>query len=360
MPYIRPTITEIKDRIEKGIEARLFSKLALLRVAILRVLARVFAGAIHGNYGYLEWLSRQLFVTTAETLFLNRHGRMWSVNRRSGSFATGKAVFTGLDGVIISPETVIQTEDGIEFATVQSGEIGDVTPGEIEILIQAVDAGDAGNITVGIVLQLISPISGVDGEVSLLASTSGGVDEEDDDSYRVRILERIQQVPAGGSCDDYVAWAKEISGVELAWCFPLNNGPGTVTTVIRASGPNPVADVALLTEVQDHIEDVRPVTATQDVKPIDSTDVFLQIKIEPRTIEIEEAVNKNLETVYLTHRPGNDILISQIRQAISQSGSSNSKIVGIEVDGLPRFIDQDILLSGLQYPVNQGTLFIDF
>ncbi len=57
---------------------------------------------------------------------------------------------------------------------------------------------------------------------------------ETDADYLTRLLNRIQQPPAGGNANDYVQWALAVTNVENAWCFPLAQGLGTVDVVIMA------------------------------------------------------------------------------------------------------------------------------
>ncbi len=76
-----------------------------------------------------------------------------------------------------------------------------------------------------------------------------------------RVLDDIRQPPAGGNKYDYVKWALEVDGVGKAYCIPLAQGLGTVDVLILASGANETPDQALIDDVYDHIDDVRPVTA---------------------------------------------------------------------------------------------------
>jgi len=362
MPFDRPSILTIKDRIEKGIEVRLFGKVALLRNAVLRVLARVFAGAIHGNYGYISYIVKSvLFVTSAEGGFLdNPHGRMWGIPRRPGSFASGDAIFTGSNGTVIPVDTRIQNEDGVEYGTTV---IGTISGGSATIAIQAVESGEDGNFS-GSSLQMISPISGIDDEVTASGAITGGEDTEDDETYRARILQRIQNIPAGGSAADYVRWATEYPGVARAWCYPLASGPGTVSTVITASGSDPVPSSQLLSDVQGYIAVRKPVTADHSTESI--TNIFnnpgkaeldIYISITPLDADVQNNIENNLRTLFLPHKPGTSIPISQIRAAISNSGVTDYQITVIEIDGVLFTNDNDIVLSGYQYPWLNSVIF---
>ena len=61
-----------------------------------------------------------------------------------------------------------------------------------------------------------------------MVELDGGVDTENDDDLRARILFRIHQPPMGGDADDYVAWALSVPGVTRAWAA-TEMGIGTVT-----------------------------------------------------------------------------------------------------------------------------------
>lgn len=369
MPFIRPSIIDITTRIEKGIESRLFGGVALLRRAVLRILARVFAGAIHTNYGHVDWLKDQLFVVTAEEEFLVRIGKAWGVNRRAGSFATGQVTFTGTNGSIIPADTRIQDENGIEYGTLAQVIIppAGYTVGNI----QSVEAtADANNLYEGTTryLQLIEPITGVNNSASIIGDITGGEDQEDIEDWRARILQRIQNPPMGGNAQDYVRWAMEISGVGRAWCYPLAGGPGTVSVVIISNDPNdPTPSTQLISDVQAHINDVKPVTADVTVVPPTDrwgatgyTEIYITTKISPNTLDLREAILANMRALFAPHKPGDDVKISQIRSAISTSGVENYEILGIWVDTIPEDKDLDLPFTGYMYPRLDNISFTSF
>lgn len=354
MPFDRPTLDTIHQRIIAGIETRLTGGTALLRRAILRILAKVFAGSLHLLYGYVEWISKQIFVDQAEGDMLDRHGLIWGITRKAASFASGSVIFYGVNTTLVPEGTVVQDENGIEFATIADGTI---SGGQATIDIQAVEAGEDSNYS-GSSLQLVEPIDDINDLVDVVApGTTGGVDEESDDDYRARILYRIQQPPMGGNADDYVAWAlsDEISTdfgiVAGAWCFPLASGPGTVDVVVTAQGSNPVASSGLLAVVQSYIDSVKPVTADVTVQPVTKKEVELWISITPNTTVLTSRINENMEDAFENlAAPGEDFLISRIRDAIMDAGVDDYDITSIEVDGTPVSVD-DVSMSNYDYPV---------
>lgn len=356
MLFDRPSIDEITKRIERGIESRLFGGTALLRFAVLRILARVFAGAIHTSYGYIIIAVRQLFVTTATNEFLTLDGRMWKVFRKAGSFASGQATFTASIGTTIPADTRIQSPEGVEYGTT----VEVLTIFATEILdIQAVDSGDDGNEDgpFPISYQLVSPVSGVQTDVIVNDAITGGQDSESDEAYRKRILNRIQFPPMGGTKADFERWAVDVDGVSQSWTFPIAQGPGTVTTVITAVGSNPVPSALLLSDVQAAIEELQPITAVHTTVSIEDSlgapgqaNIEFSISLSTNTADFQSAITTNLESLFFPHTPGDNILISQVRSAISSTGVSDFLITQILVDAGSVSTTTDIVLTGFAYP----------
>jgi len=364
MPWTRPTIADITTRITKGIESRLFGNVALLRRAVLRILARVFAGAIHTSYGYLEYISRQIFVFTAEGSFLNWHGRQWGVNRRPASFAEGKVIFSGTNGTLIPAGTSVQTEAGIEYGTLLDAYIAGTTVIET---VQAIEAGADGNLAVGQSVFLIEAIAGIDAEATVTVEIEGGVDSETDGAYRTRILQRIQYPPMGGNAQDYIRWALEVVGVGRAWTYPLANGIGTVVVaIITDNESSPLASTTLITNAQAYMDDKKPVTAALTVVKTTTyfgnegvTEIYMDMRITPDSTDVRNMIIANLEDLFKPHTPGDDILISQVRSAISASGISDFVIDYIYVTGVPVPTNANIDLSGYMYPVLSNINFTE-
>ncbi len=354
MPWNRPTLEEIYQRIVSDMESRLSDSVALLRRAVLRILAKIFAGAIHMSFGYLEWVSRQLMVDQAETEWLNRHGFMWGISRKSAAFATGGVYFTGTHGTVIPTGTRVQTPEGIEYETLAEATIAGTISNTVQA--QCLTAGETGNTTSN-TIQLVTPITGVDSS-SAVSGFSGGVDEESDDDYRERILARIQNPPMGGTKADYEFWAKEVSGVDNAWCFPRAGGDGTVGVVIKATGSNPEPSDTLRSETYEYIYTKMPIGATlidpttRRVDGIDQAQVTMSIQTTPYTAEIGDQVQANLAELFEAEAaPGEDILISQVRDAIANVGVDDYTIVYITKDMAYQDVNLDIPMVGYEYAV---------
>jgi uncharacterized phage protein gp47/JayE len=319
MAFSRPTLEELVDRIENDFVSRLALSGALLRRSMARVLARVLAGASHLLHGHIEWVSRQIFADTAEAEFLKRIGRLFGVDANEATFATGNVTITGSNGTTIPAETVLVRSDGAEYEV-----DADVTiaSGTATAALTALVAGQDGNCDEDTELSFASPVSGADSTATVASGgLSGGTDEEADEDYRERVLERLREPPQGGSESDYEAWAKEVAGVTRVWVYPQENGAGTVVVrFARDDDASPIPDSGEVDTVQDYIDARRPVTATVTVEAPTAAPLNFTIAVVPNTTAVKDAVEAELEDLLSREaEPGETLPISKIRTAIGSA-----------------------------------------
>ena len=321
MPFNRPTLKEITSRVTADFKSRLALAGGVLRRSVIAVLARVIAGAVHGLYGYIDYLSLQFFADTAQEYWLLRIASLYGINRKAAQFAAGNnVVFTGTDGKTIPEGTLLRRSDGVEFVTTADGTIA---AGEAIIPVQAVLADTeaiTGNTDSGVQLSLISPIAGVDSSATIQGDgITGGIAQEGIESVRQRLLKRLRQPPHGGAKHDYEQWALEIAGVTRAWVYPNLLGPGTVGVTFVEDGNNPIIpNGTKVTEVQDYLETVKPVTADVTVFPPTTLTVDFMMTISPNTVAVQNAVEAQLKDLFeRVGEPGATVYLSKIGEAIS-------------------------------------------
>ncbi|MFA6971623.1 MAG: baseplate J/gp47 family protein [Gallionella sp.] len=293
MPFNRPALTELIDRAESTIEASLPGTNARLRRSNLNVLARVHSGAVHGLYGYQEFISRQFLPDSAEAEYLDRMASLWlDQPRKAAAHAIGSATMTGTSGVTIPAYTVLSRADGAEYTTDADATI---VSGTATVAITAVVAGAVGNIdTGGSALTLVTPVLGVL-STSTVGILSAGSDTESDDSLRARISARMKEPPHGGSSGDYTTWALEVAGVTRAWVYPQELGAGTVTLrFVRDNDISLIPDSSEVAAVQTYIDALRPVTAQLTVAAPVSTPLAFTISVTPNTAAVKAAVTAEL------------------------------------------------------------------
>lgn len=319
MSFTRPTLAELIDREQADFESRLPGADARLPMSNLNVMARVHAGALHGLYGFQDWISRQIPFDTADYDILVRWASIWEIVPKPNSFAVGNVVFTGNDDTPIAEGTEVQRADGVAYVTTAAAVVTGTTA---TVPAVAKVAGTGGNAVAGTKLKVVSTIGGV--ATDLVVGTggmTGGADTETAASLLARLLARIRQAPHGGAAHDYVAWALEVPGVTRAWVKPGWGGIGTVGIMFMCddSGGDGIPSAETVAEVQAHIDARRPVTAEVMVfaptpKPINPAILGLS----PNTDAVKAAVVAELTDLLRREaEPGGVILGSHIREAIS-------------------------------------------
>jgi uncharacterized phage protein gp47/JayE len=257
MPWDRPTLQQLYQRISKDFSGRLLDGGTPLTRSVLAVMSKVWAGACHLMHGMLAWLFVQVFADTAEGPYLERWARIWGIFRKGAASAVGQVVFSGQETV---PDGTLIQHQATSVVYIVEGD-ADPVDGVITARVKAALPGVDGNRQAGDALTLVVPLAGVvaDG-VTLPEGITGGVDAEDDEGLRRRFLDRLRQPPRGGSKHDYEAWACEVPGVTRAWCYPMGDGIGTVSLTFAtdnaAAGPIPTQD--MVQAVRDHIEPNNP------------------------------------------------------------------------------------------------------
>lgn len=317
MAFERPTLLELIDRIEQDFISRLSLTAGLLRRAMVKILARVVAGATHMLHGHLEFLGKQLFPDSSEAEFFLRQAGLFGFSQNPATFAAGTVDITGDDGSVVEAGSVLQRSDGIRYET--DAEVT-IASGTATVAVTAVEAGNDGALTDGDALSFESPAAGVDASAVVASSTDDGADQETIDELRTRFLEYLRDPPQGGAEQDYVGWAKEVAGVTRVFVRPLQLGGGTVVVYFMRDDDDsgPIPSGGEVTEVQDYLDIKRPVTAAVTVLAPTEVALDLTLSITPDTSELRAAVEAELvDLLQREAEPGESTLpISKIRTAI--------------------------------------------
>src|SRR5262245_9727765 len=198
MPWTTPALRDVRTLVRDGVRGTLPGSDTSVPNSVLRVLCDAMAALAHLTLQYIDWLAKQLLPDTAETEWLDRHGRIWlrnadgSVGRKLATLAQGTVMITGQLGVGVPvgsrlaavPQTPLSPS--IEYETLNEAVIGTAgTP----VQVRAIDTGAQGNQEAQAVIGFAPTIPGVDtsAEVVLI---SGGADDETDEELRMRVLLR--------------------------------------------------------------------------------------------------------------------------------------------------------------------------
>ena len=214
--------------------------------------AEVLAVILEGLFSRANSLVKQILPSTAETVYLDQHGRVEGLERESATPATLTVRVTGSPSTAYSVSgKTLNSASGIKFTPVDSGGalVTSVTTdgaGIYDLLARADRDGTEGNLAGGTVLTWSSAPSGMASTGVVQGSPSiYGEDSESDAVYASRILQRRRERPGSGNRSDWRDWCRAVDGVSEAYVYPCydlgageGNIPGAVTVVILGPAPD--------------------------------------------------------------------------------------------------------------------------
>lgn len=335
MPFDRPTRTALIASARAEIEAHVPGADARLRRSLLDAIARMVGVLLHACYGFVAYLSGQNLPDTAEGAYLRRLGGLFGVTQIPADFARGPLTLAGLNGAVVAVDTALRRDDAMEFRTLAEATIAS---GTASVQVIAVRTGAAGNTAAGTVLRFLSPVSGVNASATVAEpGILDGKDLELEESYRARIVARLQGPTGAGAVRDYVAQAKRVSGVTDVHVHPLQYGAGTVGIAPLFYGredpiPEPVDLDAVEAVLSD--PDFKPLCATLTVYALTAVPVDFELTITPDTAEVRAAIQTDMRALFRAEaRPGGRIPLSHIREALSlAAGETDHELVSPTVD----------------------------
>lgn len=206
--------------------------------------------------------------------WLDYHGKQKGIIRKEANKASGYVTFEGVADTRIASGFIVCTpatdvSSSIEFVT--DKEVTIPESGKVSVSITAVTGGIASNTKADTVILMSKPIEGIT-KLYNEKDITGGTDEEDNESYRERIMEAYSSEGTSyiGNDSDYKRWAKEVTGIGDCIVVPTWNGPGTVKLVLVDSNGRP-ANERLVKAVYDHI--VSPDDREKRLMPTGSADL---------------------------------------------------------------------------------------
>lgn len=232
-----------------------------------------------------------VLLDTATHDYLDRRAIDFNETRLQAQKSIGILKFIGNNSTIIPVGTLVSYYN-LRFETLEEGIIQDSF---VMINSQCTTAGLVGNINAysidsinNIENNLINTIIGVDG-VSNPDDFMGGTEDETDESFRSRILDKIQKPITSGNVYHYEYWAKQVAGVGGAKVVPCWAGAGTVKVIILSSEGD-VPDDLIIQNVADFIQENRPIGA--DVTVVEAEPISIVIHSE-----LELNINYSIDTI---------------------------------------------------------------
>jgi uncharacterized phage protein gp47/JayE len=308
MPWPLPQPADITDRAAGVIESE-YARVYALRNpgappvqpdarspnSLLAVDARVAADVTFDLYLYQSRLAKELMPDTAVD-WLGRQGTIWGVPQGQPIEASGTVVAVGDIGTVIPMDFPATAPGNAIYQSTGTGTIG--ATGTLSVAFAAEVGGAAGNLVSGVVLTPVSPLGALTSLTVDANGLTGGQDIESTDSWRARILRRIQQRGSGGNESDWEQWAQEALPACIA--HASSPGPGQVTVAIAMPGsPTPVAaTTAQVATVQAYISNAsarKPLGTTPTAIAATLTPIAWTIHLNPDTPAIRLAATAALE-----------------------------------------------------------------
>lgn len=248
-----------------------------LSVRLYAVAAELYALTAQG-----EWIEKQCFPQTAQGTFLDQHAQLRGLSRRAAMQATGRLRFSvdraGQSDLVIQAGTVCMTAGQARFETTETVTLKAGTL-SVEAEARAMTAGEAGNVAAGTILTMAVAPVGIR-RCGNPEPFTGGMEEEDDESLRKRVLETYRRLANGANAAYYekeaLAFSKDVAAVTVVG---RSRGIGTVDVVPAVWKGMP--DAELLARMQEHFEARREIAV--DVKvlaPAEKT-VDVTVELEP-------------------------------------------------------------------------------
>lgn len=269
--------------------------------------AKVIAGMTHEVFGFADYIQRQKFAITADLENLILHGEELGLSLKPKAPARGFVDITVASASTLAAAAVFTRADGVQYVPLAGGALA--SAGVLTVEVVAVADGKATNAEPGTPLDITSGLTGDTAATAAVAAGGvvAGVDVEDEESFRARILFRKRNPPHGGSPADYVMWAGSVAGVSFDLDRPavfverLWSGPGTVRVFplmfdLYDDGIPQSADVQ---RVSDYLAGVAPAGAKVTVQAPVAVPTNVTISgLTPDRTDVREAVLTELRGAF--------------------------------------------------------------
>ena len=343
MPFTRPSLQTIIKRIEADYKSGL-SLQAILKRSFLAVFAKTTGGASHTLHGHIQFgINEKFFPDEGDEATVVRWGTLFNLPRKDETFAEIIIDVIATTGGTVPVDRVYVRSDGLLYKVKDEVVIPAATTLPVTIVAQTV--GDTGNMAVDDNISLQSAIAGIQAEAVVISTTTEGEDLEDFELYRQRVLDRLQFPPAGGTVQDFIAFALKVAGVTRAWVLPNFLGAGTVGVAFVEDDETPIIpDASKVLEVQTQLllDEPQGTAGSTAFAPIEK-EMNPVISLKPNTTETRAAVIAELEDLLAREAQVRDasdpdqvglgiqfdgkIRLSQINEAISLAEGETDHIL---------------------------------
>jgi uncharacterized phage protein gp47/JayE len=207
---------------------------------------------------------RQRLPDKATGVNLQRWGSTYKYPKRGPTSAQGVLALRvfGTPGAPVTPapqNAELVHADGTLYAITLGGAIIGGA-GYVDVDLAALSTGAATNKVKNEQLTFTTPAANINAQATLVKDLAGGNDNEGDEEYRPRLLDRIGDAPQGGAYADFIDWCRKIPtlAIQDVYVYAHRRGLGTIDVAVLALGVGSGRFIADLTTVTNAIEAKRP------------------------------------------------------------------------------------------------------
>lgn len=223
------------------------------------VLADVMAANNLMLHKHIESVGLEFNPVTASEYGLTIMGRTYSVERKQATKTEFKAEFKDDDKkkiVTLPIGTKIISSNNVSYALSDNS------------VFECDNTGEIDHIAKGDTVNLIQTLLGVGKEGVITEILTLGTNKEDLETYRERIIQRIQNPVMGGNKDDYDTWMKQLPFCTHVYQSDPESGPYFTIYFLCKNREGILPTSAEIIEAQKHINKLRPKTAFPVVKAL--------------------------------------------------------------------------------------------
>lgn len=229
---------EILDKMVKKYEE--LSGFKLYEESDIMIRLRVLSAELFNSYTALEFVKRQMAVSTAESEYLDHHALQRGLERKNGSKAKGEVTFR--------LATVVPTDIVIDKGTVVSTATADVKSFEtteavilkagaisVKAKVVATKEGADHNVMKDTVCVMVTPplyVSTVTNEMYF----TGGADKESDNDLRKRIIDSYKDISNSTNEIYYKRLVESVEGIYSSSVVAGVRGAGTLNIYAGGKG----------------------------------------------------------------------------------------------------------------------------
>lgn len=336
------TIDEIQKKLvseyENSITAITGNKYVLPQADKFRIIINSIALILYQNLQCIDRAGKQNTLKYAYGEYLDNKAAEKGVVRKTAKAATLNVKFSletaRSSSTLIPKGTRVSNDSDIYFETQNSEEIA---AGNTDIVISCVctEPGTLGNnIQVGELNTLVDPISYIDDVVNISIST-GGTDEEDDDSLRERVFLAPSSYTTTGSADAYIYHCKLFSN-DIADVIATSDVGSAVVNIIVLLKNGVIPEEELITQLQEYLnsDSIKTLTdkvvvAAPSVKKYDiNLTYYINKSDRSKALLIQKNVEKAIDEYILwqNSKIGRDINPDKLIEKIIAAGAKRVAI----------------------------------